>query len=81
MALDHPILTARWATKDAHTLAVAEGMGAYKALRIALQKTPAEVTQIVKDSGLRGRGGAGFPTGPSGRSFHRRRSAATSLCT
>ncbi|MCL2023685.1 MAG: 4Fe-4S binding protein [Oscillospiraceae bacterium] len=36
----------------------------YQALAKALtQMTPEEVTQVVKDSGLRGRGGGGFPTG------------------
>ncbi len=36
----------------------------YKALGLALTtKTPKEVIQTIKDSGLRGRGGAGFPTG------------------
>ena len=41
-----------------------ERAGGYQALRKALQSmTPAEVTEEVKDSNLRGRGGAGFPTG------------------
>lgn len=36
----------------------------YQAIKLALEtKTPAEVIQIVSDSGLRGRGGGGFPTG------------------
>jgi NADH-quinone oxidoreductase subunit F len=37
--------------------------GGYRALREALKHTPEEIIQIIKDSKLRGRGGAGFPTG------------------
>lgn len=50
---------------DSHTLEVARANGAYQALEKVL-KTPlerADVTGEVKNAGLRGRGGAGFPTG------------------
>jgi NADH-quinone oxidoreductase subunit F len=41
-----------------------ERAGGYEALRKALQRmAPGEVTEMVKQSNLRGRGGAGFPTG------------------
>ena len=41
-----------------------ERVGAYAAVRKAVgSMQPAEVTQLVKDANLRGRGGAGFPTG------------------
>ncbi|MBX2887041.1 MAG: NADH-quinone oxidoreductase subunit NuoF [Ferruginibacter sp.] len=37
--------------------------GGYRAAEKAFKLTPAEITEEVKKSGLRGRGGAGFPTG------------------
>ena len=37
--------------------------GGYQALKAALAMEPDAVTDVVKASGLRGRGGAGFPTG------------------
>lgn len=58
-----PVLTADWGTERAWQRQVYERRGGYGALRKALQLTPEEVIEKVKAAGLRGRGGAGFPTG------------------
>ncbi len=49
--------------RDLHRIDVYEAHGGYKALRKALQMKPDDVTEEVKKSGLKGRGGACFPTG------------------
>jgi len=49
--------------KDSASLKVYEEGGGYASLKQRLSMSPEEIVDIVKKSGLRGRGGAGFPTG------------------
>ncbi|WP_040796617.1 NADH-quinone oxidoreductase subunit NuoF [Nocardia higoensis] len=58
-----PVLSAHWDDPQAWTLASYLSRDGYGAVRKALRMEPDEVIQAVKDAGLRGRGGAGFPTG------------------
>ncbi len=48
---------------DPESLEEYVAVGGYEGLRSALEMSPKEVIEEVKRAGLRGRGGAGFPTG------------------
>jgi NADH-quinone oxidoreductase subunit F len=57
------VLTAHWKLEQSWTLDVYRRAGGYQALEKAVRMAPADVVEEVKRSNLRGRGGAGFPTG------------------
>ena len=57
------VVTANWDDPNVFGIDGYTAAGGYEGLRTALGMTPADVIDAVKTSGLRGRGGAGFPTG------------------
>jgi NADH-quinone oxidoreductase subunit F len=57
------IITRHFGDDSARSIAGYEALGGYQMLRKALGMKPADIVAEVKASNLRGRGGAGFPTG------------------
>jgi NADH-quinone oxidoreductase subunit F len=58
-----PRLTRNWSNADAVGIDGYVAAGGYAGLRTAVTMSDADIVEVVKASGLRGRGGAGFPTG------------------
>ncbi|HLS00645.1 MAG TPA: NADH-quinone oxidoreductase subunit NuoF, partial [Beutenbergiaceae bacterium] len=58
-----PVLSDIWDAEKSWTLDVYSQHEGYEAWRQAINLSPEDITELVKTSGLRGRGGAGFPTG------------------
>ncbi len=63
MASERPLTKDMKTDGEVLTLREYESAGGYEGIRKALRMAPKEITDLVTKSGLRGRGGAGFPTG------------------
>ena len=61
--MEHKLLTEHYDKKEYQSLEGYKKYGGYETLKKALKIETQKIVQMVKDSGLRGRGGAGFPTG------------------
>lgn len=57
------VISKNWGKANSHTISGYQQNGGYEALKKALTMEPAQIIEEVKKSNLRGRGGAGFPTG------------------
>jgi len=63
MAKEYRLLLSYTEREDSHTIEAYESLGGYQGLRKALEMDPDEIIEEVMKSGLKGRGGAAFPTG------------------